>query len=57
MAEERDILAMCETEERLRLEKLMRIKQRLKERFAQVPENCSLVDELIVERRAAAKRE
>jgi hypothetical protein len=57
MVEERDILAMCETAGRLLLEKQMRIKQRMKERFAQVPENCSLVDELIMERRAAAKWE
>lgn len=57
MTEEREIVAMCDAKGRLLLEKQEMIKQRLKERFAQVPENCSLVDELIVERRAAAKQE
>jgi hypothetical protein len=56
MAEERDMLMIYEAEGRLLLMQKM-IKQRLKKRFAQVSENCSLVDELIVEQRAAAKRE
>jgi hypothetical protein len=44
-------------EGRLVLEKPKAIKQQLKARFAQIPKNRSLVDELIAERRQAAKQE
>ena len=39
------------------LEKPEQIKQRLKERFSQVPAERKLVDELIVERREECRRE
>lgn len=55
--EEGDTLVAREEAGRLVLEKLAVVKQRLKARFAQVPKDRSLVDELIAERREAAKRE
>ncbi len=42
---------------RLVLEKAGTIKQRLKNRFARLPPTISLAEELITERRKAAKRE
>ena len=39
------------------LEKLDTIKQRLKARFAKVPKDCSLAEELIRERQEELKRE
>lgn len=44
-------------EGRLILEKAETIKQRLKNRFAQLPDRTHLADELLAERREAAKRE
>ena len=55
--EEGDTLVAREEAGRLVLEKPEMIKQRLKARFAQVPNDRSLVDELIAERREEAKRE
>ena len=55
--EEGDTLVAREDAGRLVLEKPETIKQRLKTRFAQVPQDRSLVDELIAERREEAKRE
>ena len=55
--EEGDTLVAREEAGRLVLEKQATIKQRLKARFAQVPSERSLVDELIAERREAANRE
>jgi AbrB family looped-hinge helix DNA binding protein len=55
--EEGDTLVAHEEAGRLVLEKQATVKQRLKARFAQVPKDRSLVDELIAERREAAKRE
>ncbi len=56
MSEDMEALAMRTAAERLFSEHLI-IKQRLKARFANVPVDQSLVDELIAERRAAAMRE
>jgi hypothetical protein len=56
MSEDMEALAMRTAAERLFSEHLI-IKQRLKARFANVPADQSLVDELIMERRAAAIRE
>lgn len=55
--EEGDTLIAREEAGRLVFEKQERIKQRLKARFAQVPKDRSLVNELIAERREAAKKE
>jgi len=55
--EEGDKLVAREEAGRLVLEKPEAIKQQLKARFAQVPTNRSLVNELIAERRQAAKKE
>jgi AbrB family looped-hinge helix DNA binding protein len=55
--EEGDALVAREDAGRLVLEKPEMIKQRLRARFAMVPSDRSLVDELIAERRAEAKRE
>lgn len=55
--EEGDTLVAREEAGRLVLEKQAMVKQRLKARFAQVPNDRSLADELIAERREAAKRE
>jgi AbrB family looped-hinge helix DNA binding protein len=55
--EEGDALVAREEAGRLVLEKPEMIKQRLRARFAMVPIDRSLVDELIAERRAEAKRE
>jgi AbrB family looped-hinge helix DNA binding protein len=55
--EEGDTLVAREEAGRLVLEKQEMVKQRLKARFAQVPKDRSLVDELIAERREEAKRE
>ena len=55
--EEGDTLVAREDAGRLVLEKPETIKQRLKTRFAQVPQDRSLVDELIAERREESKRE
>lgn len=44
-------------EGRLVLEKAGMIKQRLKSRFSRLPSTTSLAEELIAERREAAKRE
>ena len=52
-----DKLIAREEEGRIVLEKQSAIKQRLKNRFAQIPENRSLTDELIIERHEAAKEE
>jgi len=55
--EEGDTLVAREEAGRLVLEKPATVKQRLKNRFTQVPKDRSLVDELIAERREAAQRE
>jgi bifunctional DNA-binding transcriptional regulator/antitoxin component of YhaV-PrlF toxin-antitoxin module len=55
--EEGDKLIAREEAGRLVLEKQNTIKQRLKARFAQVSKSRSLVDELIAQRREAAKQE
>lgn len=55
--EEGDTLVAREEAGRLVLEKPEMIKQRLKARFARVPSDRSLVDELIAERREEAKKE
>jgi len=55
--EEGDTLVAREEAGRLVLEKQAMVKQRLKARFAQVPNDRSLADELITERREAAQRE
>jgi len=55
--EEGDTLVAREEAGRLVLEKQAMVKQRLKARFAQVPNDRSLADELIAERREAAQRE
>jgi AbrB family looped-hinge helix DNA binding protein len=55
--EEGDALVAREDAGRLVLEKPEMIKQRLRARFAMVPSDRSLVNELIAERRAEAKRE
>lgn len=55
--EEGDVLVARQEGGRLILEKPDIVKQRLKARFAQVPKDRHLVDELIAERRAAAQRE
>jgi bifunctional DNA-binding transcriptional regulator/antitoxin component of YhaV-PrlF toxin-antitoxin module len=55
--EEGNTLVAREEAGRLVLEKQEMVKQRLKARFARVPKTRSLVDELIGERREAAKRE
>jgi AbrB family looped-hinge helix DNA binding protein len=55
--EEGDTLVAREEAGRLVLEKPETIKQRLKARFAQVPNDRSLVDELIAERREEAKKD
>lgn len=55
--EEGDTLVAREEAGRLVLEKQAMVKQRLKARFAQVPNDRSLTDELIAERREAAQRE
>ena len=54
---EGDRLIAREEAGRLVLEKQETIKQRLKTRFAKVPEDRSLADELIADRREAAKQE
>ena len=53
--EEGDKLIAREEEGRLVLEKLETIKQRLKNRFTKISKDRSLTDELIAERREAAK--
>lgn len=55
--EEGDTLVAREESGRLVLEKPETVKQRLKARFARVPQERSLVDELIAERREEAKKE
>jgi AbrB family looped-hinge helix DNA binding protein len=55
--EEGDQLVVRKEAGQLVLEKQNTIKQRLKVRFAGVPKNRSLVDELIAQRREAAKQE
>ncbi|CAA9890526.1 Looped-hinge helix DNA binding domain-containing protein, AbrB family [Candidatus Methylobacter favarea] len=52
-----DNLIVRMEEGRLILEKAETIKQRLKSRFAQLPATTHLADELLAERREAAKRE
>lgn len=54
---EGDTLFAREEAGRLVLEKQETVKQRLKARFAKVPKERSLADELIAERREAAKQE
>lgn len=54
---EGDRLIAREEAGRLVLEKQETIKKRLKARFANVPKDRSLADELIAERRKAAKEE
>ncbi len=56
MSEDMEALAMRTAPGQLVSEHLI-IKQRLKARFANVPADQSLVDELIAERRVAAIRE
>ncbi len=55
--EEGDRLVARQETGRLVLEKPDQIKQRLRARFAHVPEARNLVDELIAERRQEAQRE
>jgi len=55
--EEGDRLVARQDADRLVLEKPEQIKQRLKARFAQVPLERRLVDELIAERREESRRE
>ena len=55
--EEGDVLVARPEAGRLILEKQETIKQRLKARFSQLPQETSLADELIAERREEAKRE
>lgn len=55
--EEGDKLFAREEQGRLVLEKQNTIEKRLKNRFAKVSKNRSLADELIAERREAAKKE
>jgi AbrB family looped-hinge helix DNA binding protein len=55
--EEGDTLVAREEAGRLVLEKQEMVKHRLKARFAQVPKERSLVDELIAERRESAEGE
>ena len=55
--EEGDRLVARQEANRLVIEKPEQIKQRLKARFAQVPAERSLVDELIAERREESRRE
>ena len=54
---EGDRLIAREEDGRLVLEKRETIERRLKARFAHIPKERSLVDELIAERREAAKKE
>jgi len=55
--EEGDALVARQELGRLVLEKPERIRQRLKQRFAQVPGERKLVDELIAERRMEGRRD
>ena len=55
--EEGDRVIVRQEDERLVIEKRETIEQRLKARFAHIPKDRSLVDELIAERREAAKKE
>jgi AbrB family looped-hinge helix DNA binding protein len=55
--EEGDRLVARQEADRLVLEKPEQIKQRLKARFAQVPSERRLVEELIVERREESRQE
>ena len=55
--EEGDRLVARHEADRLVLEKPEQIKQRLKARFAQVPSERRLVEELIVERREESRQE
>lgn len=55
--EEADRLVARQEANRLVLEKPEQIKQRLKERFFQVPAERNLVDELIADRREECRRE
>lgn len=52
-----DKLIAREEEGRIVLEKQSTIKRRLKNRFTKISNNRSLADELIIERREAAKEE
>lgn len=52
-----DALIARQEEGRLVLEKTETIKLRVKARFSQVPDDTSLADELIAERREDAKKE
>lgn len=52
-----DVLLAVVEGDRLVLEKREAVLRRLRRRFAQVPPTVSLSEELIAERRAAAKRE
>lgn len=55
--EEGDRLVARQEANRLVIEKPEQIKQRLKARFAQVPAERKLVDELIADRREESRRE
>ena len=55
--EEADRLVARQEASRLVLEKPEQIKQRLKERFSQVPAERNLVDELIADRREESRQE
>ena len=52
-----DTLVACFEEGRLVLEKQETIRQRLKSRFANLPRDRSLANELVAERRAEAAKE
>lgn len=54
---EGDTLIARQEQDRLILEKPDAIKQRLRERFAKVPADRQLVDELLAERRLEAQQE
>jgi AbrB family looped-hinge helix DNA binding protein len=52
-----DVLVARAEDDRLVLERREAVLARLQRRFAKVPANVSLVDELLAERRAEARRE
>lgn len=52
-----DVLLAAVEDQRLVLEKREAVLERVKRRFSHIPPEVSLVDELIAERRAEARRE
>lgn len=54
---EGDKLVACEEDGRLVIEKPEAVTKRIRALFAHIPEERSLVDELILERREAARKE